>query len=152
MMNYFNFVKVLVEGRLFLSCVLITRYFECLGHNLKTSNDCKILVTKFSYLLEITKSVTATFSVLLLLVIAYNFVNLVVYVIVLYCNVRQNRKKIVNVMVVGGYLITVSKILGLILIPSECINKVGTVRLTFDLIDSTNSRLTKYRRQCLDLL
>jgi hypothetical protein len=120
--EYFILVKILSEGTLLLSYLVITQYSD---HFSKSShvNDNRVFI-KYESLLEVARKLNKIFSVLFLQYIAFYFLSILMSVISLYCSIHDNKGKILNNIEVVGLVFAFWKLIVIIIIPSETMKKV----------------------------
>jgi predicted nucleic acid-binding Zn ribbon protein len=121
--EYSSVVKILSEGALLLSYLVITQYCDHFSKSFHV-NDRRAS-NKFQSLLEVARKLNKIFSVLFLLYIALYFLSILMWAMLIYCSIHDNKGKILNNVEIVGLVLAFWKLIMIITIPSETMKKVG---------------------------
>jgi hypothetical protein len=121
-LGYFSVVKILSEGTLLLSYLIITQYCDHFSKSFHV-NDRRAF-TKYQSLLELARKVNKIFSVLFLLYIAFYFLSILMWAMSIYCAIHDDKGNILNNVEIVGLVFAFWKLIVIIVIPSETMKKV----------------------------
>jgi hypothetical protein len=120
--EYFTLVKILSEGVLILSYLVIA---QCCDHfNERFHENDESVFTKYHCLLEVARKLNERFSFSFLLYIGFHFLSTFMWLIIVYCSIHDNEGKILNNIDIFGLIFTFWKLLVVVIIPSESLKKV----------------------------
>jgi hypothetical protein len=123
LLNFLVCIKVLSEGRLLMSYIVLTRYFDHLVLNFDQENRGKT-IKQYQELLEMARNTNQMFSLMFLMCVGFYFVSTLVRVMVIYCSFYDHKKTMKSHFEILGFLFSVFKLLCIILIPNDCLRKV----------------------------
>jgi hypothetical protein len=140
-MSYAALVKILSEGRLLLSYIIITKCCtDCIHtfdkHSIKT-------LIRYQHLLESTENINKIFSGLFLMYIGFYFSCVMMWVMGIFCSIHDQTGKVFSIFEIVGVVLTFFKIVVIILIPNESMMKVVGCDENVKKIDRTNFRSAK---------
>jgi hypothetical protein len=120
--HFFNLIKVLSEGRLLLSYLVLTIYCDFLYNNFN-KNNYRRTFKHYQNLLKLKKSANKIFSVMFAVYSIYYFVMLLTRAIGIYCAHHDNKLD-VGYFEILQFLLFFWKIVWLIKVPYLCLTKV----------------------------
>lgn len=113
----------LVEARFILTYLMLTRYFQHLNSNTSTKNDWKISFKLYEDLYKLSKDINLFFSVIILLLFAFNFLTMVVNLITIYYGLVAPGRIYIQYELLA-FLTSFGKMLWIVQVSTQCKNEV----------------------------
>jgi hypothetical protein len=118
----FALVKILSEGIIVQFYLVLTQFCDYFNKSFY-ENGGNVFI-KHQCLFEVTRKLNKRFSIPFLLYIGFHFLNILMWAMSVYCSFHDNKGKILNNVEIVGLVFAFWKLIVIITIPSETMNKV----------------------------
>jgi hypothetical protein len=120
--EYIVLVKLLSEGLIVQFYLVLTQFCDCFNKSFH-ENGGNVFI-KHQCLLEVTRKLNKRFSIPFLLYIGLHFISILMWAMTVYCSIHDNKGNIFNNVEIVGLVFAFWKLVVIIIIPSETMNKV----------------------------
>jgi hypothetical protein len=120
--EYLVLVKILSEGIIVQFYLVLTQFCDCFNKSFH-ENGGNVFI-KHQCLLEVARKLNKRFSIPFLLYIGFHFISILMWAMSVYCSIHDNKGKIFNNIEIVGLAFAFWKLVVIITIPSETMNKV----------------------------